>query len=309
MRGVKTFYHYSDSGLVAEMDASGNVRKSYGYRPGSPWGTDPLFMRENGKNYWYLNDHLGTPQVVVSENGGVVWKAQYQVFGKEEISNDSTVTNNLRFPGQYFDEETGMHYNWNRYYDPESGRYIQTDPIGLNVLLFNLNTFTNNNPILKYDNSGLYPDCTTYVINSFISSATREDYEYAGFSYNYFSIKNVRPSISENLDIFNPSNPPISPDILFQLWYYENKLYIVRRYRIFQKIEDTLSLCTEDIIDECGEVKKKYYPPIKIKNKKVGEPWEILIDQYTETKSTPLFKIGEFSLNNIKTIFKILRRE
>ena len=109
VRGVKTFYHYSDSGLVAEMDASGNVRKSYGYRPDSPWGTDPLFVRENGKNYWFLNDHLGTPQQIVAENGGVVWKAQYQVFGKAEIDGSSTLTNNLRFPGQYYDEETCLH--------------------------------------------------------------------------------------------------------------------------------------------------------------------------------------------------------
>ena len=47
MCGVRTFYHYSDSGLVAEMDSNGNTLKSYGYRPGSPWGTDLLFMREN----------------------------------------------------------------------------------------------------------------------------------------------------------------------------------------------------------------------------------------------------------------------
>nr|WP_269465326.1 RHS repeat domain-containing protein [Desulfomicrobium orale] len=154
VRGVKTFYHYSDSGLVAEMDSNGNTLKSYGYRPGSPWGTDLLFMRENGKNYWYLNDHLGTPQQIVAENGGVVWKAQYQVFGKAEISNDSTVTNNLRFPGQYYDEETGMHYNWNRYYDPESGRYSQTDPIGLLGGL-HLYTYVTNKPSSRIDPQGL----------------------------------------------------------------------------------------------------------------------------------------------------------
>ena len=90
----------------------------------------------------------------MAENGGVVWKAQYQVFGKAEISNDSTVTNNLRFPGQYYDEETGMHYNWNRYYDPESGRYSQTDPIGLLGGL-HLYTYVTNKPSSRIDPQGL----------------------------------------------------------------------------------------------------------------------------------------------------------
>ena len=96
VRGNRTYFHYSDNGLVAEINSNGNIQKSYGYRPDSPWGTDPLFVRENGKNYWFLNDHLGTPQQIVAENGGVVWKAQYQVFGKAEVSQNTTVTRRCR---------------------------------------------------------------------------------------------------------------------------------------------------------------------------------------------------------------------
>lgn len=62
--------------------------------------------------------------------GDIVWEAMYEAFGKAAVDPESTLTNNLRFPGQYYDEETGLHYNWNRYYDPNSGRYIQKDPIG-----------------------------------------------------------------------------------------------------------------------------------------------------------------------------------
>ncbi|MCP4669908.1 MAG: RHS repeat-associated core domain-containing protein [Desulfobacula sp.] len=87
-------------------------------------------------------------------NGAVVWSAKYSSFGKAEVDPSSTVENNLRFPGQYYDGETGMHYNWHRYYDPDTGRYLTPDPIGLaggiNPFVYSL-----NNPINYIDPSGL----------------------------------------------------------------------------------------------------------------------------------------------------------
>ena len=80
--------------------------------------------------YYYITDHLGAPQIITDDSGSVVWQAEYLPFGKVNISV-AQIENNLRFPDQYFDAETGLHYNWNRYYDPETGRYIAADPIGL----------------------------------------------------------------------------------------------------------------------------------------------------------------------------------
>jgi RHS repeat-associated protein len=62
--------------------------------------------------------------------GAVVWSAEYKPFS-ETISITGTITNNLRFPGRYFDAETGLNYNYYREYNPIIGRYVEADPIGL----------------------------------------------------------------------------------------------------------------------------------------------------------------------------------
>ncbi|WP_281261036.1 RHS repeat-associated core domain-containing protein [Desulfobulbus oralis] len=75
----------------------------------------------------------------------MVWQAAALPFGQTQLQL-GTVHNNLRFPGQYFDAETGLHYNWNRYYDPETKRYILPDPIGLGEGL-NLYAYAENDPV------------------------------------------------------------------------------------------------------------------------------------------------------------------
>ena len=66
---------------------------------------------------------------MTDSTGTVVWSAYYKPFGAATVTV-STITNNLRFPGQYYDVETGLNYNYFRDYNPVIGRYIQTDPIG-----------------------------------------------------------------------------------------------------------------------------------------------------------------------------------
>nr|WP_304363258.1 RHS repeat-associated core domain-containing protein [Gilliamella apicola] len=78
----------------------------------------------------YLNDQLGTPQELITANGDIVWSGVYKSYGNLAIEY-RTVPQNLRFQGQYFDEESGLHYNRYRYYDPYTARYISQDPIGL----------------------------------------------------------------------------------------------------------------------------------------------------------------------------------
>ncbi|WPD24575.1 MAG: RHS repeat-associated core domain-containing protein [Candidatus Electrothrix scaldis] len=103
--------------------------------------------------YYYINDHLGTPQVITNDAGSVVWQAEYLPFGKVNISV-ADIENNLRFPGQYYDAETELHYNWNRYYDPEAGRYIAADPIGLDGGM-NLYAYVDGDPVNWLDPDAL----------------------------------------------------------------------------------------------------------------------------------------------------------
>jgi len=142
--GTRTYFLYADEGLIGEYDSTGSEIKTYGYKPGSTWTTDPLFMKDEGEYCFYQNDHLGTPQKMIGVNGGVVWSAKYSSFGETTVDPSSTIINKLRFPGQYFDFESGLYYNCHRYYDPGIGRYLREDPLCLSIIhLINQNSLNN----------------------------------------------------------------------------------------------------------------------------------------------------------------------
>ncbi|WP_321372504.1 RHS repeat-associated core domain-containing protein [uncultured Desulfuromusa sp.] len=153
---IITWYLYADEGVIGEYSNTGSWQKSYGWQPNSLWGTDPLYMRDSTGLYYYHNDHLGTPQRLTNATTGeIVWSANYAAFGKATIDPLSTVENNLRFPGQYYDQETDLHYNWHRTYDPGTGRYTQVDPIGL-MGGINFFDYTGDDPINYIDEMGLF---------------------------------------------------------------------------------------------------------------------------------------------------------
>ncbi|MFL9669499.1 RHS repeat-associated core domain-containing protein [Variovorax sp. AB1(2024)] len=85
---------------------------------------------------FYQCDHLGTPQELTDHEGSVAWSAQYKAWGEareaiSEAGRRAGFRNPIRFQGQYWDEETGLHYNRYRYYDPVGGTFASSDPIGL----------------------------------------------------------------------------------------------------------------------------------------------------------------------------------
>ena len=110
---------------------------------------------EGANTYYYHNDHLGTPQKMTDSSGTVVWSADYKPFGEATVTV-STITNNLRFPGQYYDAETGLHYNYWRDYETKTGRYLESDRIGLAGGI-NLFVYVGGEPIDWFDAVGLWP--------------------------------------------------------------------------------------------------------------------------------------------------------
>jgi RHS repeat-associated protein len=103
-----------------------------------PGSFAPIAQETDDGLFPILTDQVGLPRAVFDEGGKQVWEAAYSLWGKllparRDAANDDTAAldTTLRFPGQWADDESGLSYNLNRYYDPESGQYLSPDPIGL----------------------------------------------------------------------------------------------------------------------------------------------------------------------------------
>jgi RHS repeat-associated protein len=79
---------------------------------------------------WLHTNHLGAPEAATNTQGQLIWRARYAPFGAAQVQATQGFTLHLRLPGQVWDEETGLHYNRQRYYDPQLGQYLTPDPLG-----------------------------------------------------------------------------------------------------------------------------------------------------------------------------------
>lgn len=130
-----TIFLWNKDRLLSENNEDSEIVYLY-----PPQGYVPVAKMEKregkeSKLYYYHTDHLGTPREMTSADGKCVWQARFHAWGKEDMLNTGQeyrqVSQPLRFQGQYYDEESGLHYNRYRYYDPDIGRFITQDPIGL----------------------------------------------------------------------------------------------------------------------------------------------------------------------------------
>jgi RHS repeat-associated protein len=160
-RGVTTFLYGLGGELLADtqFDSHGVKLKSqfYIWLEGIPLGGVSVNYDETGalssSALFYLHsDHLNTPHIATNSAQDVIWKWKPDAFGVGKPSGSLTL--NLRFPGQYYDTETELHYNYFRTYDPKAGRYLESDPIGLKGGL-NTYGYANGNPLKYIDPLGL----------------------------------------------------------------------------------------------------------------------------------------------------------
>lgn len=175
---------YEDGKLHAETDQHGSILRQYlwlGNQPlaviDTPAGRAPAgegalmqVMRDlatvlrawvgsDEQISWLHPDHLGSVALATDAAGVAIWQASYSAHGAATIkasprAGRNTFTMNLRLPGQYWDAATGLHYNRHRYYDPQSGRYLTPDPLGMPDGP-NSYVYVKNNPLRYVDPEGL----------------------------------------------------------------------------------------------------------------------------------------------------------
>ncbi len=161
---VTSLFQYDLGGnLIAELNSTGQALRQHIHLNNEPIAQ--LTRKPNGTLavQYVHTDHLGTPNLLTNQSGNVVADIEAMPFG-ETFVEYAEVEYNKRFPGQYKDAETGLHYNYFRDYDPSTGRYVQSDPIGLGGGL-NTYSYALQNPMTHVDPSGLEVTMTCRPLN------------------------------------------------------------------------------------------------------------------------------------------------
>ncbi len=157
-----SYYLYENKKLVAELDGAGKIKRQYVYAGRRLLG---LF---DGKQFYAIHtNHLGAPEIVTNKRGEIIWQASYSPYGEATIHKEKIVLN-IRLPGQYFDRETGHHYNIFRNYNPATGRYLTSDPLGI-AAGFNTYVYVKNDPLNRIDPLGLYDEYVHYYMTYFLA--------------------------------------------------------------------------------------------------------------------------------------------
>ena len=133
--GTTRYIHDHEDRIIAEVDASGTTIREYAWLDDLPVAVlDGSITPANPTLFWVQADHLNRPVVMYTATQAAVWRATYEPFGTVH-SITGPGANDTRFPGQLFQLESGLAYNWHRHYDATLGRYTQADPLGVSLSL------------------------------------------------------------------------------------------------------------------------------------------------------------------------------
>ncbi len=147
-----THYQWAGARLLSEStdDGQRTVRRDYLF---CPEFLTPLAFREGSELYYMHCGRLHEPLCVTDRHGQIAWKAEYLAFGTARVSM-ARVRQPWRLPGQYLDEETGLHYSVARYYSPAHGRFLSMDPQRLPGASLNYYTYCDGDPVNRVDPTG-----------------------------------------------------------------------------------------------------------------------------------------------------------
>ncbi len=150
--GEEIFFMWDANSLAGEIrrDPAGVEQQlTYVWQEANPFIC--LAQKADGKWYDVVTTPNGTPTELVDDTGRLGWAAMLEAFGELQSENADQTQSPLRFPGQYADRETGLHYNRFRYYDPQLGRFLSPDPIsvegGLNLYAYARNPIGRADPL------------------------------------------------------------------------------------------------------------------------------------------------------------------
>ncbi|WP_445032572.1 DUF6531 domain-containing protein [Streptomyces sp. SAS_275] len=128
----EAIFTWDGSHLAEQSGSTGGPTRSWEWAPGTDRAVLQIDQDEVDRRFYAIvTDLVGTPTELVDEEGRIAWQARTALWGTPLGGAVDPVDCPLRFPGQYHDAETGLRYNFRRYYDPETARYISADPLGL----------------------------------------------------------------------------------------------------------------------------------------------------------------------------------
>lgn len=301
------YYLYDHQQRVAELDAAGNITQQYFYVNGMPVAVKntPSSAQKSETNPAQLlavhTDRRHAPVAVTDESGKVIWQAGYDAWGGASVAspfkgegkvspinhqaNQSNKLNNfslaLRLPGQWEDDITHIYYNYQRDYNPDTGRYLTPDPLGFPDGL-DPYAYVNNDPLNKLDPLGLYQIDMHYYMTLFLGITAGLDPEVA----------KIIALAAQYIDD-NPMTSPIDMDVNGEVDVYKSVTTNQQRLKYYHFMQDLLEGGDIHKVDNEKNQLNKLYNAYLTANKNAcgkadmiffGEMIHALADTYSHAK-------------------------